>query len=63
VRKLKITKKAYYKKKKTDCPCCGWHGMSETNRRKWLASKNTNKLIEEELEITKPIEWGDINGN
>jgi len=47
---MKITKKDYYKKKKNDCPCCGWHGMSETNRRKWLATKNTNKLMKEEYE-------------
>lgn len=34
-----MTKKAYYKKNHSDCPCCGWQGHVKRNTRKWLGKK------------------------
>lgn len=40
-----MTKKQYYAKNHSDCPCCGWQGHVKRNTRKWLAFKR-NKLAQ-----------------
>jgi hypothetical protein len=35
-----MSKKKYYKKKKGDCPCCGWQGHPRfVGLRRWLGIK------------------------
>jgi len=35
----KLSKKKYYKKNHSDCPCCVWQGHTNNNMRKWLGKK------------------------
>lgn len=34
-----MSKKKYYRKRHSDCPCCGWQGHVRNNTRKWLSYK------------------------
>lgn len=45
-----MTKKDYYKKRHNDCPCCGWQGHVNFNKRKWLTLKKFGPTIKKLFE-------------
>ncbi len=46
---MKLTKKEFYNKDKSNCPCCGWQGHPTLNLRKWMGVKKYG-YVEEGIE-------------